>query len=256
MTAPTHPTDPSASDHTVNGQHIATSAVADALEESCGPQEPKPSVEQLALKALRLRAGTALQTKRLVAGAVKREGQFLAAMESRGVMIGPHGADGESTELSPGEICVVRGFTGQYEFSFVSKVLSVFEKPFPYALLAYPKHVDATLVRRSQRTTASWPTQAWPADARSSRATAGLIDISLSGAMIRTDANIAAVGEVMHISLAIEFEGTPIELTLKGMVCHTHKVNPEEFHHTGLAFKDLRQHDKLVLHFITQTAGA
>lgn len=35
-------------------------------------------------------------------------------------MVGPLGPDGAKTGLEEGEICVVRGFTGQYEFSFLS----------------------------------------------------------------------------------------------------------------------------------------
>lgn len=45
-------------------------------------------------------------------------------------MSGPLGPEGVSTGLETGEVCIVRGFTGQYEFSFLSKVLQTFEKPF------------------------------------------------------------------------------------------------------------------------------
>ncbi|MBP8184201.1 MAG: hypothetical protein KAX88_08875, partial [Rhodoferax sp.] len=75
------------------------------------------AVSRLPLKALGLRAGMALQTRRLVEGASKKESQYFGAIESKGVMVGPLGPDGVKTELEEGEVCVVRGFTGQYEFS-------------------------------------------------------------------------------------------------------------------------------------------
>ena len=70
---------------------------------------------KLSLKALGLRPGMALQTRRMVEGAQKNESQYFSAIEGKGVMVGPLGADSKDTGLTAGEVCVVRGFTGQYE---------------------------------------------------------------------------------------------------------------------------------------------
>ncbi len=83
--------------------------------------ETTPSIAEVArlpLKAMGLRTGMALQTRRLVEGTSKKESQFFGAIEGKGVMVGPLGSDGVETGLTEGEVCVVRGFTGQYEFSF------------------------------------------------------------------------------------------------------------------------------------------
>jgi c-di-GMP-binding flagellar brake protein YcgR len=217
---------------------------------------PAQAVQQMPLKAMRLRAGMALQTKRLVAGSVKRESQFLAAMEGKGVMVGPQGPDGEQTGLVDGEICVVRGFTGQYEFSFLSKVLQTFEKPFPYALLAYPKHVDARLVRRSLRTKAAWPTRVWQPDAvgadPSPRHDAQLLDISLSGAMVHAPVSPAIVGQAVQLSVTADLDGDAQQLQVAAVVCHSSAAPAGDGFHIGVAFTDLTAQDKLVLHLLTQ----
>ena len=114
---------------------------------------------KMPLKAMGLRPGMALQTKRLVEGAPKNEAQYFSAIEGKGVMLGPLGADSKDTGLLAGEVCIVRGFTGQHEFSFLSKVLQTFEQPFIYALIAYPEYVEARLVRQSLRIKTSWPTK-------------------------------------------------------------------------------------------------
>jgi hypothetical protein len=88
------------------------------------------AVSTLPLRSMRLRPGMALQTKRLVEGSTKKDSQFLAAIEGKGVIVGPVGREGVSTGLEAGEVCILRGFTGQYGFSFLSKVLQAFEKPF------------------------------------------------------------------------------------------------------------------------------
>jgi hypothetical protein len=215
------------------------------------------NVTAMSLRELRLRPGMALQTRRLVEGASKKESQFLAAIEGKGVMVGPVGPDGVSTELEAGEVCVVRGFTGQHEFSFLSKVLQTFETPFAYALLQYPKRVDATLVRQSMRIKTSMPaelavfTQADTGKASSAGVT--LIDISMAGAMIRSMAAMAPVGVEVSLAFSVDFEGAAVQLVLAGTVCHSHTPLGQEGCLMGLAFRNLKQHDKLVLHYMTQT---
>jgi c-di-GMP-binding flagellar brake protein YcgR len=215
------------------------------------------TVSRMPLKALGLRAGMALQTRRLVEGATKKESQFFGAIEGKGVMVGPLGADGIKLELEAGEVCVVRGFTGQHEFSFVSKVLQTFEKPFVYALLLYPEQVDVRQVRQSMRTKTSWPTTAMvPATANTPASPpidVALVDISLSGAMIQSPTALAAIGTTITLCMSVVFDKAPIELTLTAKVCHSNKGTSDAAFYIGMAFINLSQNDKLVLHFVTQS---
>ena len=226
---------------------------------ACEPTETT-EVNRLPLKALGLRTGMALQTRRLVEGASKKESQYFGAIESKGVMVGPLGPDGDKTGLTEGEICVVRGFTGQYEFSFLSKVLQTFEKPFVYALLAYPSQVDARLVRQSMRTKVSWPTtvelRSMVGAANGTALPVTLIDISMQGAMIKASTVVAAVGDVLTVNMAVAIDGAPANLRLMASVCHNNKASYEDAYFAGLAFKDLTQQDKLVLNYLTQPPQA
>nr|WP_315489188.1 PilZ domain-containing protein [uncultured Rhodoferax sp.] len=221
---------------------------------------PRPEVSRMPLKALGLRTGMALQTRRLVEGASKKEAQFYGAIEGKGVMVGPLGPDGVKTELDEGEVCVVRGFTGQYEFSFLSKVLQTFQKPFAYALLAYPAQVDATLVRQSMRTKTSWPASVHVppknGGADLGQQEASLVDISMQGAMIKTQSALATVGDLVTLGLTVTFDNAPVQLQLAATICHNNRGASDSAYYIGLAFKDLTQHDKLVLHFATQAPQA
>jgi hypothetical protein len=214
-------------------------------------------VSALSLRDLRLRPGIALQTRRLVEGATKKESLFLAAIEGKGVMVGPVGPDGAKTELEDGEVCVVRGFTGQYEFSFLSRVLQTFEKPFVYALLLYPEKVDARLVRQSMRIKTSMPAiltlpeKANPALTTKHNVT--LIDISMSGAMIRSPSSPPVVGCPLTLQFEVEFEDAPVQLTLTGTMCHNSNARDKDEFFIGLAFKALSRQDKLILHYMTHS---
>jgi c-di-GMP-binding flagellar brake protein YcgR len=198
----------------------------------------------------------ALQTRRLVEGASKKESQFFGAIESKGVMVGPMGPDGVKTELEEGEICVVRGFTGQYEFSFLSKVLQTFQKPFAYALLAYPAQVDATLVRQSMRTKISWPTTVQAPskndDPQTSPVAATLVDISMQGAMIKTESALATVGDKVNLCIEVNFDDAPTPLNIVASICHNNRSMKDNFFYIGLAFTNLSQQNKLLLNFATQ----
>ena len=218
------------------------------------------SVARLSFKSLGMRTGMALQTRRLVEGASKKESQFFGAIESKGVMVGPMGPDGVKTELEEGEVCVVRGFTGQYEFSFLSKVLQTFERPFAYALLAYPAQVDARLVRQSMRTKTSWPTQVkLPASSESAQGAildVTLMDLSLQGAMIEAPSPLGTIGDVIGIQMNVQVDEAPAILNVSARICHNNKSSSSQAHFIGLAFKDVTQQDKLLLHYLTQTAQA
>jgi c-di-GMP-binding flagellar brake protein YcgR len=219
-------------------------------------ESPHTDVQRVPLKSLGLRTGMALQTRRLVEGASKKESQFFGAIEGKGVMVGPMGPDGVSTELDDGEICVVRGFTGQFEFSFLSKVLQTFQQPFAYALLAYPAQVDARKVRQSMRTKTSWPTtvQTTPKDgqATSPAMEATLVDISMHGAMIKAPSALSTVGDVVTLGMTVSFDDAPVALNVAASICHNNRSATDSAYYVGLAFRNLTQHDKLVLNFVTQ----
>lgn len=212
-------------------------------------------ISRLSLRSLGLKPGMAMQTRRLVEGASKKESQYFGAIEGKGVMVGPLGSEGASTELVAGEVCVVRGFTGQYEYSFLSKVLQTFEKPFAYALLAYPAQVDARLVRQSMRTKCFWPTTAHTPMPDGSEQTTGvdLIDLSVYGAMIKAGTSLAPIGCGIHLSMSVVVDKVPVELQLQASVCHNNRATYEDAYFIGMSFKQLTPHDKLVLSYLTQT---
>ncbi len=215
-------------------------------------EQPTETVQRLPLKALGLRSGMALQTRRLVEGTSKTEAQFFGAIEGKGVMVGPAGSEATQTGLEQGEVCVVRGFTGQHEFSFISKVLQTFETPFAYALLAYPALVDTKQVRQSLRTKVSWPASVLYAGT-GERRNVILVDLSPQGAMIRSATPLGAVGDTISLRLDGRIDEAGITLELHAAICHHSRPPGHESYIAGMAFKSLTRDDKLALHYLTQS---
>ena len=223
-------------------------------------ESPANDFIKLPLKSLGLRPGMALQTRRMVEGASKKEAQYFSAIEGKGVMVGPLGAESKDTGLENGEVCVVRGFTGQYEFSFLSKVIQTFEQPFIYALLAYPEYVEARLVRQSLRTKTSWPTKVKiPKDgtiAGAPEIEVTMVDLSTAGSMIKANTALGAVGDPLLVYISATMEDAPVSIALEARICHCNKTQSQDGYFIGMSFKNLSQQDKLALNFMTQTLVA
>jgi len=211
-------------------------------------------ISKINLKALKLRPGMALQIQRSLPGAPNNEAQFLAAIEGKGIMVGPHGAVGGKIGMQPGEDYLVRGFTGQYDFSFASNVIQIYEKPFAYALLSYPGDVEARMVRSAMRMKTSLPaTVSLPGG--SSFIAVSLVDVSVAGAMIKSPTSLGIVGDQLNLSFSMDFEKNKVNLVLLSAICHSNKSEPGDGFNVGLIFKGTTQNDKLVLHYITQDSS-
>lgn len=208
-------------------------------------------ITEVSLRSLKLRPGVALQTQGTSPGSPRIEAQFLAAIEGKGVMVGPHGATGGKSPLKAGEAYTVRGFTGQHDFEFTAQAIQTFEVPFAYALLVYPAAVRARLVRRSLRMKTSLPARvALPGG--SSFVEATLIDVSPYGAMVRAPTTVGAIGDLVNLAVGIDFEGEAVKLEIPAALCHSHKAEAGDGVHVGMSFKTVSQRDKLILHYLAQ----
>lgn len=216
---------------------------------------PASPVERLPLRHLGLRAGMALQTRRLVEGTSKKESQYIGAIEGKGVMVGPMSAEAEQTGLSEGEVCVVRGFTGRHEFSFLSKVLQTFQKPFVYALLSYPTLVDTRLVRNSMRIKTCWSAHVAVAHRLEQVHAATVVDCSTAGAMVTLLQPIAPVGELLRLTLPWEMEAHKRTLQLHARICHSHRLSGDALYCVGMAFTPLEEQERLMLAYLVQNAS-
>ena len=218
--------------------------------------EPAPTSnisQTISFRDLKLRAGLALQAHCAVSGEQKGEAQFLAAVAHKGVMVGPH-SSGDSIRLHTGAEYTIKGFTGQYDFTFSSSALQAFEKPFPYTLLEYPTTVNARLVRRAMRIKSSLPAKAVPTG-HDHALDVTLVDVSSCGAMVRTAVSLGGFGDTIRLTLPIPFEGEVVNLTIPSTICHSYRTEHHDGIHVGLAFKPGSRDDKLMLHFLALSSN-
>jgi hypothetical protein len=198
-------------------------------------------LSEVSLKSLKLRSGMHLQLKPMRDGADGVEAQFLAALPGKGIMTAPHNAD---YQMKAGEDYSVCGFTGQHDFQFASRVLQTFTDPFAYALLAYPDKVEARSVRKAMRMKALLPARAKPQDHADSF-TVILVDLSVSGAMIRSPQSLGNTGDQIDLSFMLDVENSKVQLRIAAQIAHS--VEGPDGIRVGLMFKNLEQNDRLAL---------
>jgi hypothetical protein len=112
-------------------------------------------------------------------------------------MVRPVGETTPRSLLSAGDICMVRGFSGRYEYSFLSEVLQIAQEPCTYAVLSHPPYVEARTVRQSLRAKAAWPTRVKPAGAARWNVVE-MVDIGTGGAMVQ-QTKTPRVGGMMRV---------------------------------------------------------
>jgi c-di-GMP-binding flagellar brake protein YcgR len=212
-------------------------------------------VSEVSFESLKLRPGSSLKIHHSNHGSPNGEVQLLAAVKGQNVMVALKSEGGVQTGLEAGRDYVIRGFSGQYDFSFSSHVTQIFKAPFPYAMLAYPGTVEARTVRKSVRAKTALPATASPHGKDIALAVI-LADLSASGALLDSSATLGNPGELVKLAFAVDFENNKIDLALLAAIRHVHKSEVGSGYRVGIEFKDVSQNDKLVLHFVAQSYAA
>ena len=202
---------------------------------------------EVGLKTLRLRPGIVLNIQGMRAGAPAIAAKFIAAIEGKGVMLTPSGADSHKTDILVGEEYLIQGFTGQTDFSFTAPVLNVFKAPFAHALFAYPATVKAKQVRKSMRMKTSLPATISPRG-QENPLQVSIVDLSAEGAMISSPNFLGGVGSLFDLVFPIKFDDVHTNLHIVAKL--RHRTNTDnEGGRIGLSFENLSWEHKLLLNY-------
>jgi hypothetical protein len=211
------------------------------------------AVVQVSFKTLRLRPGMFLQAVSMAKGSPRYDAQYLGIIDGKGVMVVPDGVLSLKHGMQAGENFVIRGFTGQYDFSFASSVIRIFDYSYRDALLSYPETVEARQVRRALRVRTSLPVTVWSGRG-TSPVVATLMDLSVAGALVNSPAPMGLVGDQKNLTFSIDFENEKLDLVIPATICRSVKSDSGEGFLTGLLFKNISRNDKLALYYFVQSS--
>lgn len=208
-----------------------------------------PVSRNLSLRELGLRPGMFVQAAAGDGTGMPTEARFCAAIEGKGLMVVPLHEGEAGAEWRDGAALEIRGFTGQYDFRFPTRVLGSFSVPFAYVLLAWPSRIEARQVRSALRVAT-----ALAARVRSQKGAtvdAQVLDLSHAGAMLEFEGPAGRHGDEVQIGLLLPFDGVEHPLELKGRICHSGRgVNPDKAR-VGVAFAGVARADRALLQAYT-----
>ena len=143
---------------------------------------------------------------------------------------------------------MIRGFTGQSDFTFAAPALNVFTAPFAHALFAYPAAVSAKKVRKSMRMKTALPATISPRG-DNNPLQVSIIDLSVSGAMILSPRSLGVIGSLFDLAFPIMIDDAETSLNVVTKLCHNTPADDGQ-RKIGLSFENLSQEHKLLLNYV------
>lgn len=217
-----------------------------------------PEFNELDLRTLKLRAGMFLQTQRMEKNSPNYEAQFLGLIEGKCLMVVPVGTFSIKTGMKAGDNFIIRGFTGQYDFYFTSKVIQAFdftfrEPAYAYAVLSWPERVEARKVRASLRIRTSLPATVTGIASRQSQSVT-ILDLSADGALVRSGDSAGAIGDMISLEFSMGPDGALSYVVAVARICHIHVG--DEGCLSGLLFENISPADRMLIReFVVESAG-
>jgi hypothetical protein len=208
-----------------------------------------PEYSQVSLKSLKLRPGMFLQAEGVEEDSLNYEMQYLGVIEDKCVMLVPVGLVSLKFGMKAGEIYVIRGFTGLYDFHFTSTVIHAFDFTFrvpayAYAVLSFPDVVEAKKVRNAVRIKTSLPGMAKPHGSDTPQLVT-LVDLSADGALVRSPVALGAIGDLVRLDFSLGSDIDVPHLATLARVCHSSEGAGDDGFLTGLLFENISAAAKL-----------
>ena len=208
-----------------------------------------PEFNQVSLKTLKLRPGMFLQSQRMEKNSPNYEAQFLGVIDEKCLMVVPVGTFSIKTGMKAGETFIIRGFTGQYDFYFTSKVIQAFdftfrEPAFAYAVLSFPDSVEARKVRNAVRIRTSLPATLTGIASQVAQPVT-ILDLSADGALVRSDDSAGAIGDTVSLEFSMGPDGELSYVVVVARICHIHVG--DDGCQSGLLFENIWPADRMLI---------
>ncbi len=196
---------------------------------------------------LNLVVGSALHIELPQTGIQDLPVTLIGYVPNRSIMLMPQSTAESAARqlLHAGDACIVRFESGDNLYAFDTRVLCLADQPFLHAHLAYPKGVQGTMVRRSQRVPVNDVVMMLVMEEAGRKMSVVLADISLSGARLVAGSRLGEIGERFSIEIP--------HLSAAGMdrvvlPCRMRYVREERSHtadkrvyHHGVEFTELNR---------------
>jgi hypothetical protein len=173
--------------------------------------------------------------------------KLIGYVDKQCLLITSPGSSGLVKSLVEGDRIVVRIFSGQGAFGFVSFLDRVIRLPFEYLHLSFPKEIQGLMIRKAPRVkteiTVGVKTSAGNVDAL-------VANLSATGMLLRSQAALGAKGDEITLTLPLALYDVKTELKLKARIRAVTTLPAEgggEHHQVGIELIEVRPDETLIL---------
>jgi len=188
------------------------------------PAEAGPQHAWLPASELRLRSGLLLQAQGTNKATPAFDARYIGAIDGKCLFLEALGSFRFNDAVRAGESLAIRGFTGQHDFRFATRVLqacdfSFRDPPYIFAVIEFPALVHAHKVRNSLRIAAAIPATASPLHGLPP-AQCTVVDLSVEGALLRSEDDLGSVGDLINLTFSLGSDEDLAYVEALARICH------------------------------------
>tara|TARA_R110002049_G_scaffold71619_4_gene184346 strand:- start:6244 stop:6963 length:720 start_codon:yes stop_codon:yes gene_type:complete len=139
---------------------------------------------------------------------------------------------------------IVQAFSRNSAYAFKCTVERVCRLPFDYMHLSFPQRVEGSVIRKATRVRMQIETRV-TAEKAGDPVMATIENLSSTGALISSDANLGARGEAVKLAFRIELHDVAREIESRAIILNAR--NDDERHQYGVEFRDLPPDERMIL---------
>jgi c-di-GMP-binding flagellar brake protein YcgR len=193
---------------------------------------------------LNLKTGQPMQLQHMRIAHARLHAMLIGYLAQKSVLVTtpPMNRANDGFEIVEGDQFVCRAFAGRHAFAFQTLVLRTVNLPYPHLHLHYPEKIEAVVIRKANRVPMKRAVSLIKsgADGEASEA-ATLLDLSLTGAGLATNAEIAAASETLDLIVpdGEQQPGTRLKAVIRKVRSAESGADATPQFHYGLEFIDL-----------------
>ncbi len=176
--------------------------------------------------------------------------KLLGYLDHMSVLITAPASHGLTLPLLKGERIVVRAFSGQHAFGFVSTIAHICKSPFEYLHISFPESIEGLTIRRSPRVQTMTPASIIRKSPGSEPISCLINNLSLTGAMVSSESPLGQKSEVVSLAFKLSALGISSVISVESIirsVSETPSAKGTKAVHHGLEFRQMGTNERLLL---------
>jgi len=137
--------------------------------------------------------------------------------------------DGKPLLLREGQLVTARFMGSSKVYAFSSHISAVILRPFPHIHIEYPSRTESAYVRQSERIETDIEATVILDDTDTGKSVhTHMIDLSSSGALMRSDAYLGEVGDEIKVSMGVDYNDIVKRVSFPAIIRNVLDDSPEK----------------------------